>query len=109
MLHCLHVEPVPIWYPGGIIVCTTVLVKRIIPEGILRVKFFFCSFEAGMERTKRYKTDGGDTAWEEKKKQSYATSEVSAKVVYPHATLRLEVSPLQVAHHRNQPELFTIM
>jgi len=27
------------------------------------------SFEAGMERTKRYKTDGGDTAWEEKKKQ----------------------------------------
>ena len=29
-----------------------------------------------MERTKRYKTDGGDTAWEEKKKQSYATSEV---------------------------------
>ena len=36
-----------------------------------------CSFEAGMERTKRYKTDGGDTAWEEKKKQSYATSEVT--------------------------------
>jgi len=34
------------------------------------------SFEAGMERTKRYKTDGGDTAWEEKHKQSYATSEV---------------------------------
>ena len=30
-----------------------------------------------MERTKRYKTDGGDTAWEEKKKQSYATSEVN--------------------------------
>ena len=30
-----------------------------------------------MERTKRYKTDGGDTAWEEKKKQSYATSEVT--------------------------------
>ena len=32
-----------------------------------------------MERTKRYKTDGGDTAWEEKKKQSYATSEVTNK------------------------------
>lgn len=29
-----------------------------------------------MERTKNYKTEGGDTAWEEKKKQSYATSEV---------------------------------
>ena len=56
-----------------------------------------------MERTKRYKTDGGDTAWEEKKKQSYATSEVSAKIVYPHERFRLEVSPLQVAHHCNQP------
>ena len=32
-----------------------------------------------MERTKRYKTDGGDTAWEEKHKQSYATSEVTKK------------------------------
>ena len=50
-----------------------------------------------MERTKRYKTDGGDTAWEEKKKQSYATSEVSVKIIYPHARLRLEASPFQVA------------
>ena len=35
-----------------------------------------------MERTKRYKTDGGDTAWEEKHKQSYATSEVTKKSSY---------------------------
>jgi len=34
------------------------------------------SFEAGMERTKNFKTEGGDMAWEEKKKQSYSTSEV---------------------------------
>ena len=34
-----------------------------------------------MERTKRYKTDGGDTAWEEKKKQSYATSEVTKQTI----------------------------
>ena len=34
------------------------------------------SFEAGMERTKRGKLGGGDTAWEEKSGQKYATSEV---------------------------------
>lgn len=34
------------------------------------------SFEAGMERTKKGKLDGGDTAWEEKSGQKYATSEV---------------------------------
>ena len=38
-----------------------------------------------MERTKRYKTDGGDTAWEEKHKQSYATSEVTKKSSYSSA------------------------
>ena len=34
------------------------------------------SFEAGLERTKRGKLEGGDAAWEEKSKQKYATSEV---------------------------------
>jgi len=34
------------------------------------------SFEAGMERTKRGKLEGGDAAWEEKSGQRYATSEV---------------------------------
>ena len=34
------------------------------------------SFEAGMERTKRGKLEGGDAAWEEKSGQKYATSEV---------------------------------
>ena len=34
------------------------------------------SFEAGMERTKRGKLEGGDAAWEEKAGQRYATSEV---------------------------------
>jgi len=34
------------------------------------------SFEAGMEKTKRGKLAGGDTAWEEQAGQKYATSEV---------------------------------
>jgi len=34
------------------------------------------SFEKGMERTKRFKLEGGDSAWEEKKQPRYATSEV---------------------------------
>lgn len=34
------------------------------------------SFEKGLDRTKRFKLDGGDTAWEEKKQPRYATSEV---------------------------------
>ena len=34
------------------------------------------SFEAGMERTKRGKLEGGDASWEEKSGQKYATSEV---------------------------------
>merc|ERR1719228_1954876 len=34
------------------------------------------SFEAGMERTKREKLEGGDAAWEEKSGQRYLTSEV---------------------------------
>ena len=34
------------------------------------------SFEAGMERTKRGKLEGGDAAWEEKSGQRYLTSEV---------------------------------
>ena len=35
------------------------------------------SFEAGVERTKRGKLEGGDAAWEEKSGQKYATSEVT--------------------------------
>ncbi len=34
------------------------------------------SFELGLERTKRGKFEGGDTAWEEKTQPRYATSEV---------------------------------
>lgn len=34
------------------------------------------SFEVGLERTKRGKFEGGDTAWEEKTQPRYATSEV---------------------------------
>jgi len=34
------------------------------------------SFEAGLERTKRGKLEGGDTSWEEKAGQRYLTSEV---------------------------------
>ena len=37
------------------------------------------SFEAGMERTKRGKLEGGDAAWEEKAGQRYATSEVQTR------------------------------
>ena len=36
------------------------------------------SFEAGVERTKRGKLEGGDAAWEEKSGQKYATSEVTS-------------------------------
>ena len=60
-----------------------------------------------MERTKRYKTDGGDTAWEEKKKQSYATSEVSAKIVFPHDGLRLEVGLPIIAINLNCLQSFS--
>ena len=38
------------------------------------------SFEAGMERTKRGKLEGGDAAWEEKAGQRYATSEVHTHI-----------------------------
>ncbi|CAG9828297.1 unnamed protein product [Diabrotica balteata] len=39
-------------------------------------KTFVESFHKGLERTSKYKYEGGDTAWEEEKLGTYATSEV---------------------------------
>ena len=58
-----------------------------------------------MERTKRYKTDGGDTAWEEKRKQSYATSEVNNHYIIAEVNISPKISisaqPLKMALHKN--------
>lgn len=39
-------------------------------------KIFVDSFTKGLERTSKYKFEGGDTAWEEQKLGQYATSEI---------------------------------
>ncbi|XP_018578048.1 cysteine-rich with EGF-like domain protein 2 [Anoplophora glabripennis] len=39
-------------------------------------KTFVESFKKGLERTSKFKFEGGDTAWEEEKLGSYATSEI---------------------------------
>lgn len=39
-------------------------------------KTFVASFKTGLERTAKYKFEGGDTDWEEKKLKHYANSEV---------------------------------
>lgn len=53
-------------------------------------KMFVESFKKGLERTSKYKFEGGDTAWEEEKLGSYATSEV--RFVEIHENLCSEVT-----------------
>ncbi|KAG5895488.1 hypothetical protein JTB14_011186 [Gonioctena quinquepunctata] len=52
-------------------------------------KIFVESFKKGLERTAKYKFEGGDTAWEEEKLGSYSTSEV--RLVEIHEKLCSEV------------------
>lgn len=52
-------------------------------------KIFYESFKQGLDRTSKYKFEGGDTAWEEKNLGSYAHSEV--RFVEIHENLCSEV------------------
>ena len=60
------------------------------------------SFEAGVERTKRGKLEGGDAAWEEKSGQKYATSEVTSNQA-EHCTVGDDVQPGQMAISGQKP------
>ena len=56
------------------------------------------SFEAGVERTKRGKLEGGDAAWEEKSGQKYATSEVTNQnTVEPAVTVPPQVRLAEIS------------
>jgi len=60
------------------------------------------SFKKGMERTRRSKFEGGDTAWEEEKLGKYATSEIRLTEVQEH--LCEEVSRGQLQCQRSGEE-----
>ncbi|CAG9816986.1 unnamed protein product [Phaedon cochleariae] len=47
-------------------------------------KVFVESFKKGLERTSKFKFEGGDTAWEEEKLGSYATSEIRFVEIQEH-------------------------
>jgi len=64
------------------------------------------SFEAGMERTKRGKLAGGDTAWEEKAGQKYATSEVRLAEISEELCKGVERGETQCHQHAGEWEEF---
>jgi len=62
------------------------------------------SFEAGLERTKRGKFEGGDTAWEEKSQPRYATSEVRFVEITDELCKDVERGELQCHQNHNDWE-----
>lgn len=62
------------------------------------------SFERGMERTKRGKLEGGDTAWEEKTQLKYSTSEVRFVEITEDLCKDVDRGENQCHHHHGEWE-----
>lgn len=58
-------------------------------------KVFVDSFKKGLERTSKYKFEGGDTAWEEEKLGQYSTSEVRFVEIHEKLCSELKVGKEQ--------------
>lgn len=58
-------------------------------------RIFVESFKTGLERTSKYKFEGGDTAWEEEKLGQYATSEVRFVEIHEKLCSELKVGKEQ--------------